>query len=197
MKVLYYVDNNEWFGGFCCPLCYDYISNTNLSYENNVEENAVICCNNCGEMLVCLSFQNEINKGLDSGDKDDHCEQHISKVKMQAIFLELSLSLSLTDKDKSKNIKNAMQKFLENGYKFYTTSILKITNIINYNDIENVEDEEDLESQVVKSYKIPELISFDQIYNFDYKIDFEDFNYIGYSGECTECHRKYDSIIQL
>ena len=188
MKLLYYFNKDNWFGGFCCPFCFKHMSASQLLYDEYVDNNAMISCNNCGEMLLCFSFANEINKGL-TGETQHECNMQISKVKLLIKFFE-SIKRLKNDVDKLRNIKKTLISFIDNGYSFYETSVLKITKVRTYKNQDEL-----LLEDVDTEYDIPDLLTFDKIFNFNIDIDLDEMSHIGYDGECTECHIKYSSTI--
>ena len=188
MKLLYYFNKDNWFGGFCCPFCFKHMSASQLLYADCVDHNAMISCNNCGKMLLCFSFTTEINKGL-TGETQSECNIKISKMKLLIKFFNIINNIP-KDVSKSRDIKKTLIAFIDNGYSFYETSVLKITKVRTYKNQDEL-----LLEEIDKSYDIPELLTFDKIFNFNIDIDLDEMSHVGYDGECTECHIKYSSTI--
>ena len=193
MKVTYYFDSSGWFGGFSCPLCFEHISSSKLLYEDKVGDNALITCDRCGEMLLCMGFTNEINIGLGI-PKESICDIKISKVKMLINFF--NFIMSSTDKYNIKNARKTLLAFVDKGNVFYQTSLLKINKITTYKE-DDIEPELNPDLEIEKEYELPGLLTFDKIFNFNNDLDLDDIQYFDYEAECTECDRKYSSNVNL
>ena len=71
-----------------------------------------------------------------------------------------------------------------------TAGLLKITKIRTYKNYDEL-----LLENIDTEYKIPELLTFDKIFNFNSDIDLDEVSHLGYDAECTECQTKYSSTI--
>jgi hypothetical protein len=178
-----------------CPFCFSLSTEQNILSQKNM---VFYCKNRCKEVLLCLK--------QDLSNLNEICCQEIYFSQVVQKFADLLLLNKSYPRITSRLI-NSRENFIENGYKFYKSSILEITKIKQFLDFSKIisptssifstdDEHDDVEDDFiqVRVWTIPYLSSFNQIqqYKLDIYMNYEETK-IGYEGECGYCKEKYIS----
>ena len=195
MKIIF-CETSDYDLLFFCPLCKKITKGEEcLQNDDYVSTNCLISCDNCNEILLCMTgynfelenkneysgFNCDYNKLLTEGINSElysKCTKHISKETAEKYIIEYV----------SGQLVNEYKLFLDSGINFYVTGILYIKEVSYCNHCE-----------LIDTVILPKnMLCFKHIYdNFNQNKSMieHDGNHLHYSSVCSECNNEYKAYI--
>ena len=158
-----------------CPFC-KCISNDH-DIEDYVEDNCVVWCNNCDELMICTypkKFEAKMFKGKKLNKND--CTKKLSKDEARAFLEENELVFD-------HNLSN---------YHIYSVALLRITELsdVHFEGMDGNGTEDDYDGESWQG----DIMRFSDMRETGCKLDHGG-TYLYYKAQCSECGTDYQSVI--
>jgi hypothetical protein len=170
-----------------CPFCHKDIET--IDYDDYVEENIVLWCDNCGEILLCCGYIkrcNSIRKYYDEivplGSPPCSCVKKITHQQAMQMESDSKILKLLTPLD---------------SWKYFLVGIMEISHSLSESELGNDSDEDSPYDEsnlpslsLMKKFETPIMKLKDSHFDTDHGG-----TYLFYNAKCSECQRECLSVI--